>query len=49
MNISAFSLNKKFNTMEIDNQFEEHQKRSTSLGIVDNLEANKSRAKIKLK
>ena len=34
MNLSAFSLNKKFNTMELlENQEDKDQKRSTSLGI----------------
>lgn len=48
MNLSAFSLNKKFNTMELENSDEKDQKRSTSLGIQNNL-TGKSKAKIKLR
>lgn len=46
MNLSAFSLSKKFNTMDLEGQ--EDQKRSTSLGIENNL-VEKSRGKIKLR
>lgn len=49
MNSSTFSLNKKFNTMEVENHEEFDEKRSTSLGISKNISPIKSRGKVKLR